>query len=79
LQPHKKNNINQPELPGSKLPTKEYTWRDPWFQLYMQQRMDLKGASIREEAFGPVKVRCPSIGECKGRELGEGGWGGALS
>jgi hypothetical protein len=27
----KKNNINQldpPELPGTKLPTKEYTWRD---------------------------------------------------
>jgi hypothetical protein len=29
LQPHQKNNINQPELPGSKPPTKEYTWRDP--------------------------------------------------
>jgi hypothetical protein len=30
---HKKNNnINQPdssELPGTKPPTKEYTWRDP--------------------------------------------------
>jgi hypothetical protein len=24
----KNNNINQPELPGSKLPTKESTWRD---------------------------------------------------
>ena len=31
-------NINQPdppELPGSKPPTKEYTWRDPWLQLHM--------------------------------------------
>jgi hypothetical protein len=28
---HRKNNINQPELPGSKLPTKEYPWRDPCF------------------------------------------------
>jgi hypothetical protein len=24
-----------PKLPGTKLPTKEYTWRDPWFQLHM--------------------------------------------
>ena len=33
LQPHRKNNhINQPdptELPETKPPTKEYTWRDP--------------------------------------------------
>ena len=30
---HRKNNINQPdppELPGTKLPTKENTWRDTW-------------------------------------------------
>ena len=30
--PRKNNKINQsdyPELPGSKQPTKEYTWRDP--------------------------------------------------
>jgi hypothetical protein len=26
---------NQPELPGSKPPTREYTWRDPWLHLYM--------------------------------------------
>ena len=30
---HRKNNsINQPELPGSKPPTKEYTRRDLWLQ-----------------------------------------------
>ena len=23
------------ELPGTKQPTKEYTWRDPWLQLHM--------------------------------------------
>ena len=23
------------ELPGTKPPTKEYTWRDPWLQLHM--------------------------------------------
>jgi hypothetical protein len=43
LQPHRKNNnINQPdppELPGTKLPSKEYTWRDSWLQPHKQQRM----------------------------------------
>jgi hypothetical protein len=24
-----------PELPRTKLPTKEYTWRDPWLQPHM--------------------------------------------
>ena len=36
---HKKNNnINQldiSDLPGTKLPSKEFTWRDPWLQLHM--------------------------------------------
>jgi hypothetical protein len=34
----KNNNIRQPdpsELPGTKSPTKEYTWRDPWLQPHM--------------------------------------------
>jgi hypothetical protein len=38
LKPLRKNNINQPdlpELPGTKPPTKEYTWKDPWLQLHM--------------------------------------------
>jgi hypothetical protein len=30
-----------PELPGTKPPTKEYTWIDQWFQLHMYQRMAL--------------------------------------
>jgi hypothetical protein len=35
---HRKNNIKQPDppdLPGTKPPTKEYTWKDPWLQLHM--------------------------------------------
>jgi hypothetical protein len=36
---HRKNkNINQPYpplLPGIKLPTQEYTWRNPWLQSHM--------------------------------------------
>jgi hypothetical protein len=26
-----------------------------------------------EEALGPVKVLCPSVGECQGQEAGAGG------
>ena len=39
VQPHRRNNDMShpvpPELPGTKSPTKEYTWRDPWLQLHM--------------------------------------------
>jgi hypothetical protein len=27
-----------PELPGTKPPNKEYTWRDPWLQLHSNRR-----------------------------------------
>jgi hypothetical protein len=30
------------------------------------------------EALGPVKVLCPSIGECHGQEAGVGGFGSKL-
>jgi hypothetical protein len=33
-------------------------------------------ASMRGEAFGPVKARCPSVGEFKGGEAGVSGWVG---
>ena len=39
LQPHEgSNSVNWPdplELPGTKPPNKEYTWRDPWLHLHM--------------------------------------------
>jgi hypothetical protein len=39
LQPHRKyTKMNQPvppELPQTKPPNKEYTWRDPWLQPLM--------------------------------------------
>jgi hypothetical protein len=31
---------------------------------------------MRGEALGPVKVPCPSIGECLGQESGVGGYPG---
>ena len=37
---------------------------------------ELKGpylASVGGEALGPVKARCPSVGECQDREAGVGG------
>jgi hypothetical protein len=39
-------------------------------------------ASMGGEALGPVKVQCPSVGECQGGEEGMGGcvggWGNTL-
>jgi hypothetical protein len=29
-----------------------------------------------EETLGPMKAPCSSIGECKGEEMGVGGWVG---
>ena len=31
---------------------------------------------MEEEALGPVKARCPSLGECQGGEVRVGGWMG---
>jgi hypothetical protein len=28
------------------------------------------------KALGPVKARCPSVGECQGKEAGVDGWVG---
>jgi hypothetical protein len=65
----KNNNINQLEpleLPGTKPPTKEYTWRVPWLQPHMWQRMALLDINGRRSP-------CSSVGECQGREVGVGG------
>jgi hypothetical protein len=57
----KNNNINlpePPELPETKSPTKECTWRDPWLQPHMWQRMallNINGISlVLERLDGPV-------------------------
>jgi hypothetical protein len=33
--PEEEQQPEPPELPGTKPPTKEYTWRDSWLQLHM--------------------------------------------
>ena len=78
MQSHRKNNnVNPPdpsELPVTKPPTKEYTWRDPWLQLHVWQRMALSGINRRR---GPWSCES-SIPQCKGM-LGSGsksGWFG---
>jgi hypothetical protein len=62
LQSHRKdNNINHPdppELPRTKPATKQYTWRDPWVQLHIYQRMALsyingRGVSLYCESQMP--------------------------
>jgi hypothetical protein len=43
-----KQNIPPPQkLPGTKPPTKEYTWWDSWLQPHMLQRMTLSGINGR--------------------------------
>ena len=51
-----------PELPGTKPPTKEYTWRNPWLQLHMQQRMALSDINWRK---GPWSSE-GSMPQCRG-------------
>jgi hypothetical protein len=49
-----------PEIPGTKLPTKEYRWRDPWLKL---QGPFL--ASVGGEVLGPGKAQCSSVGNAR--------------
>jgi hypothetical protein len=61
-----------PELPGTKPPTKEYTWRDPQLQPHMQQRMAL---SIINGRRGPWS--CEGLmPQCRGmpRPGSRSGW-----
>ena len=75
MQPHgKNNNINQPnlpKLPETKMPTNEHTWRDPWLQVHMQQRITLSGINGRRGLWSSEG----SFSQCReNAEVGEGGW-----
>jgi len=69
LQVHRKsNNINQPdphhELPETKPPTVEYTWRVPGSShIYSRGWHCL--STIGGEALGPVKAHFPNVGKCQ--------------
>jgi hypothetical protein len=61
-------NQKPPELPGTKPPTKGCTWRDPWLQVHMQQRMallDIPGRRGPWFCVGNARV---------GRQEWVGGW-----
>jgi len=70
------NRFATPELPGTKLPTKAYTWS------HGSSRICSRGwhclASIGGEALGPVKAPFTSVGEYQGDEVGVGGRGSTL-
>jgi hypothetical protein len=46
-QQYEPTNPPPPEIPASRPPTKEYTWRDPWLQLHLSQRMALSDINGR--------------------------------
>jgi hypothetical protein len=50
----------RPELPGSKPPTKDYTWNSPWLQLCMLQRIALSGINGRRSLwpYGGSLIQC---------------------
>jgi hypothetical protein len=66
------NQAVPPELPGTKSPTKHYTWRGPWLQLHMEQRITLLDINRRRGPWSE-QAPCPSLGECQDREAGVGG------
>ena len=39
------NQPEPPEFPGTKPPTKDYTWRDPWLQPQMKKKI-AKGRTL---------------------------------
>jgi hypothetical protein len=67
------NQTPPPQLnPGTKPPTKEYKWRDPWLQLHMYQRMKLSGINGRKGSWFCEDL----MTQCKGIQGGEVGVGG---
>jgi hypothetical protein len=58
------NSINQPdpsEIPGTRPPTKDYTWRDPCLWPNMWQRMALLDISGRRGPWAWGGVQCPIV------------------
>jgi hypothetical protein len=64
------NQTVPPELPGSKPPNKENTHGGTLGSSRICSRGWPCGISVRGEALGLVKARCPSVGDCHNREEG---------
>jgi hypothetical protein len=74
-----------PKLPGPKSLTKEYTWRAPWLQLYMKQKIalsDITGRGVPWSCGGLMTKgrgmlgcwgRSGCVGECPHRDSIGGG------
>jgi hypothetical protein len=60
-----------PELPGTKPPNKECTWRDPWIQLHMLQRMALSDINDRKGSWS-CEGSMPQCRGMPGHERGSG-------
>jgi hypothetical protein len=73
LQPHGgSNSVNWPDslrLPETGPPTEEYTWRDPWLQPHMWQRMALLDISGRSDpwAWGCLMPQWRGMSKWEGR------------
>jgi len=80
LQPHKKNNTNKSELPGTKPPPKEYTWTDPYVTYVTEDAYvtedGLVGPQWEEKPLVLPRLDLTSVGEYQGMEAGRGGWMG---
>ena len=73
-----------PELPGTKPPSKEYTWRDPWLQPHMKPRMAISDINERRGhlSYEGSMPQCRGMpGQESGRweYAGGGGWDRAFS
>ena len=75
LQPHKKNNIVQPDpksFQGQNHHPKSTHGVNHCSRCICNTGWSC-WASMRGEALGPMKAQCPSVGECQGQEAGVGG------
>jgi hypothetical protein len=63
------NKPDLPEIPGTRPPTKEYTWRDHGSSHICRRGWPCR-TSMGGEALGPMKAQCPSVGECQDRRAG---------
>jgi hypothetical protein len=66
------------ELPGTKPPTKEYTWRGPWIQLHMLLRMFMSAINGKRSPWTceGLMLQCREMPRQGDRSEWVGGWVG---